>query len=221
MTSISTRYYRTIPPNVENAPEYYANYRPYHVFCLNTILDSYCMENNLGLTPRFTSSQYNNKMYLYVSFRRGNSNEDEELDEETTQELSCLIDSITGNMENPNCLLLDSQLRLVEGGELIPEDWLRKIIPYINLNDQLDVSLLGWGEAEYEYGTELIRHDYSTSLSQGISNPCRFRSSGRVTRLFVDLSEVTPYTKVYNMLFDKAIERIREYWRSGIGRAHV
>jgi len=115
---IPTRFYRTISEFDDNtAPEYYANYTAYDVFCLRTCLASYT-----NTYPEFNSFRQGNKMVLYVDI---------------PQEFAQLVDVLSGNGE-PMLVLADSDISI----DSLPNSWIATMLPYVILDENPDASVL-------------------------------------------------------------------------------
>lgn len=178
-TRIETPFYRTISePYSPGSPEYYANFRPYSLFCLRTIVTSFA-----GHYPQFQSFCQDNKMQMYLVFGS-------RLPAETERYIARIVRNVTGHGE-PRCVLLDSSISLVTAQqERIPNSWIQRMLPFVDLGD------------------------ISASLLLGIFD----EPVDDKTRLYVDLSQFPNYTEEYSKLLLSTQQQLEDMWNQGTVR---
>lgn len=181
---IETPFYRTISePYSPGSPEYYANFRPYDVFCLRTIVTSFT-----GHYPQFRSFCQDNKMQMYLVF-------DTRLPTDTERYIARIVRNVTGHGE-PRCVLIDSDISLVTSlpgtkrQERMPNSWIQRMLPFVDLGDVYVSLLLGVYDEPVD----------------------------AKTRLYVDLSQTPNYTDEYARLLLSAQQQLQDMWNQGTVR---
>ena len=179
-TRIETPFYRTISePFSPGTPEYYANFSPYSLFCLRTTIVSFVEHY-----PQFRSFCQDNKMRMYLVF-------DTKLPRDTEEFIAKIVRTTTDYGESPRCVLFDSTLPIVtSSGERIPNQWLERILPFVDFGQ------------------------YSASLLLGIYE----EPQDNKRRIYLDLSEVPNYVEEYTRLLLSAQQQLEDMWNRGTVR---
>ncbi len=133
-----TPFYRFINKTevVDYIEEPLFNYKPYNLFVLKTLLYPWIQKKiNKDLTISFISKPRKDKLYLTVVLLNGGI--PFKLNLPQIKDLQSKVDQITSSPLR-GALIFSYSTFLANNGRLLPRAWLDDILPYINLNEELN-----------------------------------------------------------------------------------